>query len=98
MTMADGKIKINLSIAGRLYPMTVDAEKEELYREAAKRLNEKITEYSRIPKFDVTDRLAMAALRYSILSLTTEHTASLGDADVEELHAIEERIRKYIKE
>lgn len=98
MTMADGKIKINLSIAGRLYPMTVDAEKEELYREAAKRLNEKITEYSRIPKFDVTDRLAMAALRYSILSLTTEHTASLGDADVENLHAIEERIRKYIKE
>ncbi|MBR6720863.1 MAG: cell division protein ZapA [Alistipes sp.] len=96
--MADGKIKINLSIAGRLYPMTVDAEKEELYREAAKRLNEKITEYSRIPKFDVTDRLAMAALRYSILSLTTEHTASLGDADVENLHAIEERIRKYIKE
>lgn len=96
--MADGKIKINLSIAGRLYPMTVDAEKEELYREAAKRLNEKITEYSRIPKFDVTDRLAMAALRYSILSLTTEHTASLGDADVEDLHAIEERIRKYIKE
>ena len=98
MTMADGKIKINLSIAGRLYPMTVDAEKEELYREAAKRLNEKITEYSRIPKFDVADRLAMAALRYSILSLTTEHTASLGDADVEDLHAIEERIRKYIKE
>ncbi len=95
--MADGKIKINLSIAGRLYPITIDAEKEELYREAAKRLNDKITEYSRIPKFDVTDRLAMAALRYSILALTTEHTASLGDADVEELHAIEERIRQYIK-
>ncbi len=95
--MADGKIKINLSIAGRLYPITIDAEKEELYREAAKRLNDKITEYSRIPRFDVTDRLAMAALRYSILALTTEHTASLGDADVEELHAIEERIRQYIK-
>ena len=95
--MADGKIKINLSIAGRLYPITIDAEEEELYREAAKRLNDKITEYSRIPRFDVTDRLAMAALRYSILALTTEHTASLGDADVEELHAIEERIRQYIK-
>ena len=95
--MADGKIKINLSIAGRLYPITIDAEKEELYREAAKRLNDKITEYSRIPKFDVTDRLAMAALRYSILALTTEHTASLGDADVEELHAIETLIRNYVR-
>ena len=39
----------------------------------------------------------MAALRYSILALTTEHSSALGDEDVEELHAIEERIRKYVK-
>ena len=95
--MADGKIKINLSIAGRQYPMTVDAEKEELYREAAKRLNERIAEFSVVPKFDVTDRLAMAALRYSIQSLHAEQKAELGGEDVEELHAIEERIRNYIK-
>lgn len=95
--MADGKIKINLSIAGRLYPMTVPADKEELYREAAKRLNDKVMEYTKIPKLDVADRLALAALYYSMISLATEHTAQLGDADVEELHAIEERIRRYIK-
>ena len=95
--MAEGKIKINISIAGKSYPMTIDAANEELYRVAAKRLNEKITEYSKIPKFDLQDRLAMAALRYSIIALTTEQSSSLGDDDVEELHAIEERIRKYIK-
>ena len=95
--MADGKIKINLSIAGRSYPMTIDAANEELYREAAKRLNEKITEYSRIAKLDIQDRIAMAALRYSILALTTEHSSSLGDEDVEELRKIEERIRGYVK-
>ena len=95
--MAEGKIKINLSIAGKSYPMTIDAANEELYREAAKRLNEKITEYSKIPKFDIQDRLAMAALRYSILALTTEHSSSLGDEDVEELYALEERIRNYVK-
>lgn len=95
--MTDGKIKINLSIAGRLYPMTVPAEKEELYREAAKRLNDKVMEYSKIPKSDVTDRLALAALYYSMISLATEHSSQLGDADIEELHAIEERIRRYIK-
>lgn len=77
--------------------MTIDAANEELYRVAAKRLNEKITEYSKIPKFDMQDRIAMAALRYSIIALTTEHGAALGDEDVEELYAIEERIRKYIK-
>lgn len=77
--------------------MTIDAVNEELYREAAKRLNEKITEYSRIAKFDIQDRIAMAALRYSIISLTTEQNASMGDEDVEQLRKIEERIRGYVK-
>ena len=77
--------------------MTIDAANEELYREAAKRLNEKITEYSRIAMLDIQDRIAMAALRYSILALTTEHSSSLGDEDVEELRKIEERIRGYVK-
>ena len=95
--MVDAKVKINISIAGRSYPMTIDAANEELYRVAAKRLNEKITEYARIPKFDIQDRLAMAALRYSILALTTEQSAALGDDDVEELRAIEQKIRQYIK-
>ena len=95
--MAEGKVKINISIAGRSYPMTIDAANEELYRVAAKRLNEKITEYARIPKFDIQDRLAMAALRYSILALTTEQSAALGDDDVEDLRAIEQLIRGYIK-
>ena len=96
--MAEGKVKINISIAGKSYPMTVDVANEELYRVAAKRLNEKITEYSTIPNFDMQDRIAMAALRYSILALTTEQRSALGNEDVEELHKIEERIRKYTKE
>ena len=95
--MAEGKVKINLSIAGRSYPMTIDAANEELYREATKRLNDKITEYSKIAKFDIQDRVAMAALRYSILALTTEHSSALGNDDIEELHAIEELIRKYVR-
>ncbi|MBO5830631.1 MAG: cell division protein ZapA, partial [Alistipes sp.] len=90
--MADGKIKINLSIAGRSYPMTIVAADEVLYREAAKRLNDKITEYSKLAKLDVQDRIALAALRYSILTLHSEHSTALGDDDIEELNAISERI------
>lgn len=96
--MAEEKIKINISIAGKSYPMTIDAANEELYRVAAKRLNEKITEYTRIPNFQMQDRLAMAALRYSILALNAEHTSSLGNQDIEQLEDIEKRIQKYIKE
>lgn len=95
--VAEGKVKVNISIAGRSYPMTIDAANEELYRVAAKRLNDKISEYTRIPKFDAQDRVAMAALLYSILALSTEQSASLGDSDIEELEAIESRIRRYVK-
>ncbi len=77
--------------------MTIDAANEELYREATKRLNDKITEYSKIAKFDIQDRVAMAALRYSILALTTEQGSALGNEDVEEIHALKELISKYIK-
>lgn len=93
----DKKVKINISIAGKSYPMTVDVANEELYRVAAKRLNDTISEFNRVPQFDSQDRLAMAALRYSILSLTSERNASLGDEDIEELEAIERRIRDYVK-
>ena len=77
--------------------MTVDVANEELYRVAAKRLNETIAEFNRVPQFDSQDRLAMAALRYSILTLTSERNASLGDEDIEELESIERRIRDYVK-
>ena len=95
--MAEGKIKINISIAGKSYPMTIDAANEELYRVAAKRLNEKITELSKIPKFEMQDRMAIAAFGFAMLTVSNERTASLGDDDIEELHAIEERIRNYVK-
>ena len=93
----ENKVKINISIAGKSYPMTVDVANEELYRVAAKRLNETIAEFNRVPQFGGEDRLAMAALRYSILSLTSERNASLGDEDVEELEAITKLIRNYVK-
>ena len=93
----DQKIKINISIAGKSYPMTVDAANEELYRVAAKRLNETIAEFNRIPQFDNQDRLAMAALRFSILSLTAERNSSLGDEDIVELEALEKLVRNYVK-
>ena len=91
------RVKINISIAGKSYPMTVDVANEELYRVAAKRLNETIAEFNRVPQFSSEDRLAMAALRYSILALNSERNVSLGDEDIQELENIERRIRDYVK-
>ena len=96
--MAEGKIRITLSIAGESYPMANDASKEEQYREAARRLNAQIAENAKVTKFDIKDRLAMAALAYSIKVVSYERNSSLGDADMQELDAIEKRIRSYIKD
>jgi cell division protein ZapA (FtsZ GTPase activity inhibitor) len=96
--MAEGKIKIDLSIAGRNYSMTIDAAKDELYREAANRLNAKVAEYSKVARFDLQDRLAMTALLYTITTMTSSRESSLGSEEIEELHAIERRIKNYIKE
>lgn len=96
--MAEGRIKLDLSIAGRTYSLTIDAAKEELYREAVNRLNAKVVEYSKVTRFDLQDRLSMAALFYTITTMNSDRDSSLGDADVEELHALEKRIKSYIKE
>lgn len=95
--MAEGKIKINVSIAGRSYPMTIDASIEEVYREAARNLNQQISEYSKMANFDMQDRIALSAMRVSIKVLMYERNASLGDEDVEELRAIKELISSHIK-
>ena len=83
------KININLSIAGKSYPMSIEQEKEELYREAARRLNEKVKEFTRVPSLDQTDRLAMAAL-------SSERSGRLGSAETEALEALSQRLDSYL--
>jgi len=90
------KININLSIAGKSYPMSIEQEKEELYREAARRLNEKVREFTRVPSLDQTDRLAMAALRFSIVALSSERSGRLGSAETESLEALSQRLDSYL--
>ncbi|MDE6140767.1 MAG: cell division protein ZapA [Alistipes sp.] len=91
------KLNITLSIAGQSYPMSVDAEKEELYREAARRLNEKIKEFTQVPSFKLNDCVAMAALRYSILALSTEQKGRLDDADTQAIEALSARLDEYMR-
>lgn len=91
------KLNITLSIAGKSYPMSVDAEKEELYREAARRLNNKIKEFTQVSSFKSDDCMAMAALRYSILALSAEQKGRLDDADTEAIAALSARLDEYMR-
>lgn len=60
------KLKINVTIADRTYPLYVGREEEEGIREAVKRINEQVTKYAEhIAYKDKQDLLAMVALQFT---------------------------------
>jgi cell division protein ZapA (FtsZ GTPase activity inhibitor) len=62
------KIKIKVHIAGRSYPLTVDASEEEAIRKAAKILTQKTEELQHLfTAKDTQDLLAIAALEFASL-------------------------------
>ncbi len=57
-------LKVKINIAGRQYPLTIDAEEEVAVREAGKEINQMIESFEK--KYAVTDRqdaIAMTALQ-----------------------------------
>ena len=65
---------IHIEIAGRRYPITIQRDKEEEMRAAAKQINQKILQYQSKygTQLDTQDMLAMVALQLSVENLTWE--------------------------
>ena len=61
--MEQDELKIKLSVADRLYPLTIVPSQEEGFRKAAKRINEMIQEFESVYQLrDKQDGLAMCAI------------------------------------
>ncbi len=61
-----GKLKIKLSIANRVYPLTIDARQEEGLRKAAKNIEAMIRQFEQSYSVrDKQDVLAMCALQFA---------------------------------
>lgn len=58
----DNRIRINLTIGGKKYAFKVDRKDEEVYRKAAKEVDQKYTQYLQRQLFDPKDCLTMIAL------------------------------------
>ena len=68
------KLSIKVSIAGRIYPVTIERSEEENVRKAVKAINEKVSDYEK--NFNIKDRqdlLAMASLNFASKSVELEH-------------------------
>lgn len=95
--MSDGQ-SIKVSIAGRNYPLTVNAQEEEFVRKAASRINDVILSLQE--NFSVKDKqdlLAMTALQIATQSLAKEHELHAAGNNTA-LQIIEDRLDLIIQE
>lgn len=69
--MEDDKLRINLLINNERYPLTISREKEQLYRDAAKQIDNKLNKYRRnFPDFSASRHWAMVALELAFENMS----------------------------
>ena len=87
---------INVHLAGRVYPITVQEEQEELIRAVAKDINERVAQFQLqyTNQKDKQDCLAMAILAWSLEWINqykrteSPETPSVSAAQLDALHAL----------
>ncbi len=94
------KQAIRLKIAGKSYSFTIDSKKEEIYRLAEREVNATALEFERqgFMNFGMQDFLAMTALKYAILNVTTRLEGEVDSDDLKRLKGLEERLADYMND
>ena len=94
----NNKLKINIKIDGRIYPLSVDRADEEKYRLAAKIVNETVGKYRGLFRDkDSQDILAMTAFQLA-LSNTEWNESQDVSLFIEELKNLNDDISDFLKE
>lgn len=74
MSEDEDKIRINIMLAGMIYPLTIKRSDEEIYRKAARQVEIYINRYKeRYPKVTHEMALAMVAYHFSLESLVQQN-------------------------
>jgi len=92
------KLRINIKIDGKGFPLTINNEDEERYRLAAKRVNEIVRKFrEQFGERDSNDILAMAAFQMALNSteLQQQNDRTLF---IEELKNLNDDISDFLKE
>ena len=95
----DEKLKIKISIADRVYPLTVNMSQEEAMRSASKKIDIMIKQFEEnYAVRDKQDVLAMCALQFaSQLEQKNVDNAIDGTESIERLTKINELLDQYLK-
>lgn len=92
------KLKIKISIADRVYPLTVEQSQEEALRSASKKIDVTIKQFEEnYAVRDKQDVLAMCALQFASQTEQKQlEKAAVSDADLAKLKALNELIVKHL--
>jgi cell division protein ZapA len=95
----DGKLKIKLSIADRVYPLTVDVSQEEGLRSASKKIDAMIKQFEEnYAVRDKQDVLAMCALQFASQVEQKQVNNSIdGSETLERLKKINDIVVDYLE-
>lgn len=92
------KLKIKLSVANRVYPLTIDPAQEEGLRKAARRIDAMIKQFEQSYSVrDKQDVLAMCALQFA--SQTEQKSIdkdNLNEEVEERLEALDQLLKKHL--
>jgi cell division protein ZapA len=93
----DDKLSINITIAQRIYPMTINRNDEEKIRKAVKVINERILLYQqKYSGKDNQDCLAMATLQF-VIQLIEQVEKSEMDSTMIQIDEINKELSGYLK-
>ena len=94
----DEKLKIKISIADRIYPLTVELSQEEGLRSASRKIDVMIKQFEEnYAVRDKQDVLAMCALQFASQSEQKQINSAIdGDATIERIKKINALLDKYL--
>jgi len=94
----NNKLKINIKIDGRIYPLFIDRADEEKYRLAAKIVNETIAKYRETFRDKgIQDILAMTAFQLALNNTEWQESQDVS-LFIEELKNLNDDISDFLKE
>jgi cell division protein ZapA len=93
------QLNIKLDIAGKPYEMSIDPSNEEVYRLAAREINNRMSaaHLTRVDGFGVQDYLAMVAVDLMIANIRLSRKADVADGDIKALEALAERLSNHLE-
>jgi len=96
--MSERMLNIKLDIAGKPYEMTINARNEEVYRLAAREINNRLAaaQQSRVDGFGIQDYLAIVAVDLMISNIRMERNG-VEEGDLKALAELAERLSKHLE-